>query len=139
MQDSKARKELLHAVFRACDLNGDDWLSEGEFRNIAACMQRGEKSCLQVNCLTGNNATLEVLQYAGWGGASRCTNLLIVLATAALGCVNGCYSGELLRIQGRQREVGGGVQEALRGAAQRKLKALHEVGLRLVQGVTQTW
>ncbi|CAE7463310.1 unnamed protein product [Symbiodinium pilosum] len=34
-KDSKARKELLHAVFRACDLNGDDWLSEGEFRNIA--------------------------------------------------------------------------------------------------------
>ncbi|CAE7450637.1 unnamed protein product [Symbiodinium microadriaticum] len=35
-KDSKARKELLHGVFRACDLNGDDWLSEGEFRNIAA-------------------------------------------------------------------------------------------------------
>ena len=39
VQDSKARKELLHGVFRACDLNGDDWLSEGEFRNIAAWAQ----------------------------------------------------------------------------------------------------
>ena len=37
----KVRSDLIRAVFRACDTNGDDWLGESEFRNIA----RASESC----------------------------------------------------------------------------------------------
>eukprot|EP00913_Durusdinium_trenchii_P032953 g30849.t1 len=34
-EPTKVRSDLIRAVFRACDTNGDDWLGESEFRNIA--------------------------------------------------------------------------------------------------------
>lgn len=33
-ENPKVRTELIRAVFRACDTNGDDWLGETEFRTI---------------------------------------------------------------------------------------------------------
>lgn len=33
-ENPKVRTDLIRAVFRACDTNGDDWLGETEFRNI---------------------------------------------------------------------------------------------------------
>lgn len=34
-ENPKVRTDLIRAVFRACDTNGDDWLGETEFRTIA--------------------------------------------------------------------------------------------------------
>ena len=33
-ENPKVRTDLIRAVFRACDTNGDDWLGETEFRTI---------------------------------------------------------------------------------------------------------
>lgn len=37
-ENPKVRTDLLRAVFRACDTNGDDWLGESEFRHIAGAL-----------------------------------------------------------------------------------------------------
>ena len=67
IKDSKARKDLLHAVFRACDLNSDDWLSEGEFRNIAPWTQLGGSWYLLSNCSCTSNYTYNHMRAEDWG------------------------------------------------------------------------